>query len=108
MSVKIDKRDEKYKSLFPEDIELYYEVFEKYINLIDENFSGAYELSKDALNVANRFVNLSFEASKLAFSSEFNKTDIKDFCYRKFKMLEYIHVQARMVWSRGVEREKLG
>lgn len=103
------KRDEQFKELFPEDLELFNNIFLRYLNLTDENFVGAYQLSKDSLVMMNRFSNLEIQASKLALSNKgFNKTDIKTFCHYKYKVMEYVHTMARMVWSRGEKNVKEG
>lgn len=104
MGLKLGVIEHEYDKLFPEDMKLYYEILERYLNLTDENFAGAFNLSKISLQMADRFSTLSLDASKLAFSSNVNKTDIKDFLYRKFKIMEYIHVSSRMTWCRGEER----
>lgn len=103
------KRDEQFKELFPQDIDLFYDIFQKFINLNDEDFVGAYVLSKKSLVMMARFSDLEVQASKLAFSNKnFNKTDIKTFCHYKYKVMEYVHTMARMVWSRGEKNSKEG
>jgi hypothetical protein len=109
MGLKIDKRETEFSKLFPQDMELYYDVMERYIQLTPEDFAGAYRLSQDALVMEDRFANLTASAGKLALSnqvSKANKSDIKDFCYRKLKIMEYIHEQARMVWNKGEQGER--
>lgn len=101
------KRDEQFSKIFPEDLECFNTIFLNYLNLKDENCGGAYQLAKDSLVMMNRFSNLEVQASKLV-CKEFNKTDIKTFCHYKYKMLEYIHTTARMVWSRGEKNVKEG
>ncbi len=109
MALKIDKRETEFSKLFPEDMKLYYSIMERYLALKPENYSGAYELSQDALAMEDRFANLTADAGKLALSNEVSKaskSDIKDFCYRKLKIMEYVHEQARMVWNKGENGER--
>lgn len=49
MELKIDKRETEFSKLFPQDMELYYDVMERYIQLTPEDFAGVYRLSQDAL-----------------------------------------------------------
>lgn len=109
MGIKIEKRETEFSKLFPEDMDLYYGIMERYVTLTSENFAEAYRLSQDALAMEDRFVNLTADAGKLALSnkvSKVNKSDIKDFCYRKLKIMEYVHEQARMVWNKGEQSER--
>jgi hypothetical protein len=59
--------------------------------------------------MVDRFSNLSADASKLALSNTFsktNKSDIKDFCYRKLKVMESIYETSRMVWNKGEQASR--
>ncbi|GIM29877.1 hypothetical protein CPJCM30710_25430 [Clostridium polyendosporum] len=102
--MKFEIEPTEYDEIFKEDLNLCYEVAESYVNLNSENYAGAFELSKNAWILADRGANLSAEASKLALSYKVGKTDLKDFCYRKYKLMEYIHEMSRIVWRYGQEK----
>lgn len=109
MGLKICKRETEFGKLFAEDINLYYDIMERYLKLTPENYVGAYELSKDALVMVDRFSNLSADATKLSLSNviaKTNKTDIKDFCYRKLKVMHGVYETARMVWNKGEQASR--
>lgn len=109
MGLNVDKRETEFTKMFHEDMNLFYNVMERYMNLTSENYAGAYKLSQDALVMEDRFANLTADAGKLALSnkiSKVSKSDIKDFCYRKLKIMEYVHEQARMVWNKGEQGER--
>ena len=109
MGIKIEKRETEFSKLFPQDMDLYYQVLDRFVDITPENFSGAYWLSKDALAMVDRFSNLSADASKLALSntvSKTTKTEIKDFCYRKLKVMEAVYETTRILWNKGEQRLK--
>jgi hypothetical protein len=109
MGIKVEKREMEFSKLFPEDMDLYYQVLNRFMNITSENFAGAYLLSKDALAMVDRFSNLSADAAKLALSntiSKTSKTEIKDFCYRKLKVMEAVYETARILWNKGEQRER--
>lgn len=108
--MKVDRVETELDTIFQEDLNQYYEVAEAYVNLAPEDIETAFELTKKAWVLADRWASLSVNASKLA-TMKVNKTDIKDFCYRKHKMMQSIHEHCRVIYRLGEEdlkRKKVG
>ena len=108
MALVIEKRKTDFDSLFPEDLSQYYDMANVYLNLGTEDYATAFEVSKKAWVLADRWANISANAGKLAGMKKVNKTDLKDYCYRKYRQMQYIHEHCRMIWNKGeqAEREK--
>lgn len=92
---------------FPEDTKQYYDLVEAFVSLTTEDHATAFELSKTAWGLADRWANIASNASKLALMhKDVNKTELKDYCYRKYQLLKYIHEFTRMLWNKGEQGER--
>ncbi|AKN32404.1 hypothetical protein Ccar_16670 [Clostridium carboxidivorans P7] len=93
---------------FPEDIDQYYDLATQYINLTTEDCSHAFKLSQKAWVLADRWAAIAANAGKLAMNKDkkINKTDLKDYCYRKYRQMQYIHEHCRMIWNKGEDAQK--
>lgn len=108
--MKIDRVVTELDHIFREDLEQYYEVAETYVNLAQEDTITAFELAKKAWVLADRWASLQLNASKLA-TLKTNKTDVKEYCYKKYQLLKYIHEHARSIHRLGEEdlkRKRVG
>ncbi len=101
MGYSIKRKKIELDECFPEDVEQYYEIAEQYLNLTTEDFASAFEISKKAWVLSDRWSALASDAGKLATMKKLNKTDIKDYCYRKYKQMSRIHEHTRMIWNKG-------
>lgn len=106
MALVIEQRETDFDSLFPEDVNQYYDIANRFLNLSTEDHATAFEISKKAWVLSDRWANIAANASKLAAIKHVNKTDIKDYCYRKYRQMQYIHEFSRMLWNKGEQAEK--
>jgi hypothetical protein len=90
-----------FDSLFPEDIDQYYEFANSFAMLNSEDYTTAYNLSIKAWVLAERWNDIMAQASKLAILKNVNKTDLKDYCYGKYRQLHLAHEFTRCVYNKG-------
>jgi hypothetical protein len=102
----IERKAVDFDGCFPEDIDQYYQIANQFLNLNTEDFATAFEISKKAWVLADRWANISANVGKLALSNKVNKTDLKDYCYRKYRQMQYIHEFSRMLWNKGEQGSK--
>lgn len=93
-----------YESIFPEDSQQYREISKRYLKLTTEDYRGAYEITQDSWALAQRWSDIASNVAKIAQESGVSKTDLKDWCYQRYRQLQLMHEHARMVWGIG-ERE---
>lgn len=106
MAMVIEKRKTDFDCLFPEDVNQYYDIANKFLNLSTEDHLTAFEISKRAWVLSDRWANIASNAGKLALKEKFNKTDLKDYCYRKYRQMQYIHEFTRMLWNKGEQGQR--
>ncbi|MDP4143202.1 MAG: hypothetical protein Q8936_01790 [Bacillota bacterium] len=106
MGLAITKRDTELDECFPVDADQFYDILQKFMEITPENYLTAFQVSKDALSLADRWSCLMTNAGKLALSNKINKTELKDYCYRKYQTLKYIHEFLRMIWNKGEQGER--
>lgn len=104
----IARKEVDFDKCFPEDMDQYYEIATSYLNLTTESFAQAFDISKKAWVLADRWANIAANAGKLATAHGENKTDLKDYCYRKYRQMQYIHEHCRILWRSGEEAVKRG
>ncbi|MNI95024.1 hypothetical protein D3C73_1532250 [compost metagenome] len=81
-----------------QDIKLCKEIVEQYNNLTSEDCVGAFRLSKIALIMYDRLSELRLYADKIELQG-LNKTEKKEFLRAKMKVMDYIHVSARVIFT---------
>lgn len=106
MALKIDRRQVDFDTCFPEDMDQYYDIANNFLNLSSEDYGTAFEISKKAWVLADRWASIAANASKLAALKSVNKTDLKDYCYRKYRQMQYIHEFCRVLWNKGEQASK--
>lgn len=108
MGLTIERRKTQFDELFPEDINQYYDIATKFLNLNQEDFGHAFEISKKAWVLSDRWACIAANAGKLALNNKVSKTELKDYCYRKYRQMQYIHEFCRVLWNKGEQssREK--
>jgi hypothetical protein len=97
----IKRYDVDFDKLFADDISLYYDIATKYLNLGTEDFTTAFETCKEAWVLADRWANIAANAGKMATMEGTSKTDLKDYCHRKYRQMQYIHEHCRMMYRIG-------
>jgi hypothetical protein len=93
-----------YESLFPEDCKQYREVSVRYKKLRPENYQEAYEIMILAWEYANRWSEIASNISILAVEQNVRKTDLKDYCYQRYRQMQLLHESARMLHRMGFEQ----
>jgi hypothetical protein len=108
MALKIERKQVDFDACFQEDMDQYYDIANSFLNLSSEDHGTAFEISKKAWVLADRWASIAANASKLAALKAVNKTDLKDYCYRKYRQMQYIHEFCRVLWNKGEQasREK--
>lgn len=101
MARAIKRHDVDFDKCFPEDMDDYYDIATTYLNIGTEDFVTAFDISKKAWVLADRWANIAANAGKLATMNVVNKTDLKDYCYRKYRQMQYIHEHCRMIYRIG-------
>lgn len=97
---------ELYKEIFEEDYLIYKEILDSYDLLKSENGVMAYDLSIKSLVVADRYSDLSTEIEKVKEQKpNAVKTEFKDWCYSKYRIMREVHTHCRMIWKES-ESEK--
>jgi hypothetical protein len=106
MGLSITRKDVELDKCFKEDSKQFYDLANEFINLTTEDFVRAFEISKKAWVLADRWACIAANASKLVLSSNANKTDLKDYCYRKYRSMQQIHEFTRVLWNKGEQSSK--
>ena len=97
----IKRYDVDFDKLFADDISLYYDIATKYLNIGTEDFTTAFETCKEAWVLADRWANIAANAGKMAVMEGTSKTDLKDYCHRKYRQMQYVHEHCRMMYRIG-------
>jgi len=108
VAIVITRRKVDFDAYFQEDIDQYYDIANEFLNLTTEDFVQAFEISKKAWVLSDRWACIAANAGKLASSNKVNKTELKDYCYRKYRQMQYVHEFCRVLWNKGEQasREK--
>lgn len=108
MGLKITQKETQFDDCFLEDIEQYYELANQFANLKEDSFGLAFEISKKAWILADRWSSIAANASKLAALKKVSKTDLYQYCYQKYRQMQYVHEFSRVLWNKGEQasREK--
>lgn len=108
MGLKITQKETDFNEYFQEDINQYYDIANEFLNLTTEGYSKAFEISKKAWVLADRWSCIATNAAKLATMKHVSKTDLYNYCYQKYRQLQYMHEFARILYNKGEQasREK--
>lgn len=96
---------EKYKEI-KEDCEMYRDLARRYLALDLSTPDLAFDVKKDAWALAQRWSDIASMASKIAILHDTSKTDFKDWCYQRYRQLQLMHEDARMMWNKAEEELK--
>lgn len=89
-----------------EDCELYRDLAKRYLSLDLTDPVLCFEVKKDAWALAQRWSDIASMAAKIARLHDSSKTDFKDWAYQRYRQLQYMHEDARMMWNRAEEELK--
>jgi hypothetical protein len=93
-----------YELIFPEDSQQYREIAKRYMKQTTEDYKGAYDIMQDSWALAQRWSDIQSNVSKLAVDKGVSKSELRDWCYQRYRQLQLMHESARMIWGMG-ERE---
>ena len=91
------------ESIFPEDVKLFNEVFGRYLDIVQEDGNEAFELAKLALALAERWSEIATNVRKVT-TSDYSKTDMKEWAYHKYRDMQFVHEHCRMIWKQANEQ----
>lgn len=89
-----------------EDCELYRDLARRYMALDITSPELCFEVKKDAWALAQRWSDIASMASKIARLHDTSKTDLRDWAYQRYRQLQYMHEDARMMWNKAEEELK--
>ena len=89
-----------------EDCELYRELARRYLALDLTDPLLCFEVKKEAWALAQRWSDIASMATKIARLHDASKTDFRDWAYQRYRQLQYMHEDARMMWNKAEEELK--
>lgn len=89
-----------------EDCDLYRDLAKRYMALDLSDPVLCFEVKKEAWALAQRWSDISSMASKIARIYDTSKTDFRDWAYQRYRQLQYMHEDARMMWNKAEEELK--
>jgi hypothetical protein len=89
-----------------EDCQQYNDLAEKYLSMDMSDPTICFEVKLEAWALAQRWSDIASMASKIARLHGSSKTDFKDWSYQRYRQLQYMHEDARMMWNKAEEELK--
>lgn len=89
-----------------EDCELYRNLARKYLALDLSDPNLCFDVKKETWALAQRWSDIASMASKIARLHDASKTDFRDWAYQRYRQLQYMHEDARMMWNKAEEELK--
>jgi hypothetical protein len=106
MALKIERKQVDFDACFQEDMDQYYDIANQFLNLNSEDYGTAFEISKKSWVLSDRWSAIAANASKLAAVQKVSKTDLYNYCYQKYRQLQYMHEFSRILWNKGEQASK--
>lgn len=82
-----------------EDLRICEEILNQYKDLTSENGAGAFKLSQLSLGMYDRLNEIRINVNKISLGGKQTKTDIKEYIRAKMKVMEYIHIESRVIFT---------
>lgn len=96
-----------FQDILPDDSKQYQIMAKSYANLTQEDTKEAYKLMKKSWVLAQRWSELQASAKKIQALADENPniTDLKAWCYQRYRQCQLIHESCRAIWRAGNEEE---
>ena len=89
------------QQLLPEDCKQFNALAKRYIDLKTEDADEAFKIMKESWAMAQRWSELQASSRKIRdlAKQDVTLTEIKDFCYQRYRQMQLIHESSRIIWK---------
>ena len=95
-----------FEDLLKEDCKQYRELAKRYLQVSTEQVVELFEIKKKAWALAQRWSDIQSNATKYAVENSISKTDFSTWAYQRYRQLQLMHEDSRMMWRMGEEELK--
>lgn len=88
------------QQLLPDDCKQFNALAKRYLDLNPEDADEAFSLMKESWAMAQRWSELQASNRKIRdlAKQDVTLTEIKDFCYQRYRQMQLIHESSRCIW----------
>ena len=88
------------QQLLPEDCKQFNALAKRYIDLKTEDADEAFKIMKESWAMAQRWSELQASSRKIRdlAPKDVTLSEIKDFCYQRYRQMQLIHESSRVIW----------
>ena len=89
------------QQLLPEDCKQFNALAKRYIDLKTEDADEAFKIMKESWAMAQRWSELQASSRKIRdlAPKDVTLSEIKDFCYQRYRQMQLIHESSRVTWK---------
>ena len=91
------------QQLLPDDCKQFNALAKRYIELTTEDADEAFMIMKESWAMAQRWSELQASSRKIRdlAPKDITLSEIKDFCYQRYRQMQLIHESSRVIWRQA-------